>query len=251
MKRSVMNKIALFTLLAWTPFAALAAGGSGIALEPVEIRLHDRNSLQNGAGIFVNYCLSCHSAHFMRYERMARDLEIPFELVEQEMIFSDARIGDPMTTNMSPEKAAEWFGVAPPDLSLVGRLRGADWLYNFLKGFYVDPTTVSGWNNTVFANVAMPHVLADLQGRQYAIFGEDADGNAVFERFEPETEGSMTPEEFDLAMRDLTNFLVYMAEPARLKRVDIGIWVILFLFVFGGLAYLLKREYWRDVDASH
>ncbi len=251
MKGTTMKRWISIGWLMLAPCAVLAAGGSGPALEPMAVRLQDTHSLQNGARIFVNYCLSCHGAKFMRYERMAEDLDIPAELVEQEMIFSDAKIGDPMTTNMPPDKAAEWFGVPPPDLSLVGRLRGADWLYNFLKGFYVDETTVSGWNNTVFSNVAMPHVLAEWQGRQRAIFGQDEQDSPVFERFEQETEGSMTPAEFDQAMRDLTNFLIYMGEPVRLKRVKYGIWVMLFLFVFAGLAYLLKKEYWRDVDLSH
>lgn len=251
MKTYAMKLFACLGLLILAPVAAMGAGG-GAALEPMEVRLQDTRSLQNGAKIFVNYCLSCHSAEFMRYERMAEDLDIPEELVLREMIASDAKIGDPMTTVMPREKAEEWFGgVAPPDLSLVARLRGSDWLYNYLKGFYVDETTFSGWNNVVFDNVAMPHVLVQWQGRQRAVFGDDGHGNPVFEHFTQETEGSMSPEEFDHAMQDLTNFLVYMAEPARLKRVKYGMWVMLFLFGFGALAYLLKREYWRDVDVSH
>ena len=252
MKMKNMKNLACLGLLALAPVTAMAAGDAGIKLEPMEVRLQDTRSLQNGAKIFVNYCLSCHSANFMRYERMAKDLDIPEELVLQEMISSDAKIGDPMTSVMPPEKAAEWFGgVAPPDLSLVGRLRGADWLYNYLKGFYVDETTFSGWNNVVFDNVAMPHVMAHWQGRQRAVFGDDEHGNPIFEHFKQETEGSMSPEEFDHAMQDLTNFLIYMGEPARLVRVKYGMWVMLFLFVFGALAYLMKREYWRDVDVSH
>ncbi len=251
MKTYAMRTLAILSLLALAPVSVHAAGGHGLDLEPMEVRLQDTRSLQNGAKIFVNYCLSCHSAKYQRYNRMAEDLQIPADLVEQEMLVGDAKIGDPMTTTMPKDKAAEWFGVAPPDLTLVARLRGADWLYNYFKGFYVDETTVSGWNNTVFPNVAMPHVLAEWQGRQRAVFGQDDHGNPVFERFEQETEGAMDAHEFDHAMQDLTNYLVYMGEPARLKRVRYGMWVMLFLFAFGALAYLLKKEYWRDVDVSH
>lgn len=251
MKIPAMKTLTFIALLALTPFSAHSAGGQGPELEPVEVKLHDTRSLQSGAKIFVNYCLSCHSAEYMRYNRLSSDLDIPAELVQSEMIFSDAKIGDLMTTTMPRDKAEEWFGVAPPDLTLSARLRGPDWLYNYFKSFYVDESTVSGWNNTVFPNVAMPHVLSQWQGRQRAVFGEGEDGKPVFEGFDLETEGSMTPEEFDHAMRDLTNYMVYMAEPAKLKRVQYGIWVILFLLVFAGFAYLLKKEYWRDVDVSH
>ena len=251
MKIATMKTPIIIGLLALAPVSAQAAGGHGPDLEPMEVRLNDTRSLQNGAKIFVNYCLSCHSAQYMRYNRLSEDLDIPAELVEAEMIFSDAKIGDTMTTTMPKEKAEGWFGVAPPDLTLSARLRGADWLYNYFKSFYVDETTVSGWNNTVFPNVAMPHVLSHWQGRQRAVFGQGEDGQPVFEKFEAETAGSMSPEEFDHAMRDLTNYMVYMAEPAKLTRVRYGIWVMLFLLVFAVFAYLLKKEYWRDVDVSH
>lgn len=236
------------------PLVAGAAGG-GAELKHMEVRLNDTNSLQNGAGLFVNYCLSCHSAQYMRYGRMAEDLEIPFKMVEENMIFGDARIGDPMTTTMPKDKAEVWFGVAPPDLSLTGRLRGADWLYNYLTHFYVDESSVTGWNNVVFENAAMPHVLSHMQGRQRAVFrmDESADGaeHKVFDHFEQETEGTMSPEEFDHAMKDLTNFLVYMGEPAKMVRIKYGMFVMLFLLILFGVAYMLKREYWKDVDVAH
>lgn len=246
-----MKMIVLMLMVAFAPGSVLAAGGSGAPLEHMEVRLSDQNSLQNGAKLFVNYCLSCHSAEYMRYGRLVDDLGIPAELVEKNMIFSsDKKIGDTMTTTMPEKKAAEWFGVAPPDLSLIGRLRDASWLYSYLKGFYLDSSTVSGWNNTIFPNVAMPHVLADLQGRRTAVFSEH-DGALKLEGFEQVTEGSMSEQEFDHAMRDLTNYLVYMGEPVKLKRGKYGMYVILFLLIFGVLAFLLKREYWRDVDVSH
>lgn len=251
MNKGLFRKIALSLLVAAVPMSAGAAGGqSGPKMESFEVRLNDLPSMQNGAKIFVNYCMSCHNAEYMRYNRMAEDLEIPADLVISEMIFSDARIGDQMISNMPAGKSEEWFGVTPPDLSLTGRLRGGTWLYNYFKGFYVDKSAVSGWNNTVFPNVAMPHVLADLQGRQLPVYKEDH-GTQVVDRLELETEGSMTPEEFDHAMRDLTNFLVYMGEPAKLHRVKYGMYVMLFLAVFFVFAYLLKKEFWRDVDVSH
>ena len=246
-----MKKLLLALALITSPAIAFASSASGGALDYVEVSLRDKVSLQNGAKLFVNYCMSCHSAKFMRYNRMAKDLEIPEELVQENMIFTGGKIGDVMTTTMSVQAGEEWFGVPPPDLSLIGKLRDPEWLYSYMRKFYIDPTTASGWNNLVFPNVAMPHVLYELQGIQKAVFKteKDHDGNEheVFDRFEMITPGIMSTEEFDHAMRDLTNFLYYMGEPARMVRVKYGIWTLLFLGVFGVLAYLLKKEYWRDV----
>jgi len=245
-----MRKLLLFICLGMAPVVGFTAAGGG-NLDHVEVSLKDKVSLQNGAKLFVNYCMSCHSAQFMRYNRMAADLEIPEDLVLEQMIFNGGKIGDPMTTTMAREDGEAWFGVAPPDLSLIGKLRDPEWLYTYLRTFYVDDSTASGWNNKVFPNVAMPHVLADLQGVQKAVFKTETDqsGNEyqVIEDFELIREGSMTIEEFDGAMRDLTNFLYYMGEPARMVRTGWGIWVLLFLSVFGFFAYSLKKEYWRDV----
>ena len=185
----------------------------------------------------------------MRYNRMAEDLKIPADLVKSEMMAPGAKIGDPMTITLAKDKAEQWFGVAPPDLSLVARLRGSDWLYNYLNAFYVDDATVSGWNNAVFPNVAMPHVLAEWQGRQSAEFSAEGEKKSV--TLNLDSAGTMSDEEFKHAMGDLTNFLVYMGEPAKLKRIGYGLWVMLFLALFGFFAYLLKKDYWRDVDVSH
>ncbi len=251
-----MNKlilvIALAPALVLGPISAFASGGhGGSALDSVEVSLADKVSLQNGAKLFVNYCLSCHSANYMRYNRMAADLEIPEDLVEDNMIMNGAKIGDPMTTTMSKDAAEEWFGVAPPDLSLIGKLRDADWLYTYLRSFYLDDSTESGWNNTVFENVAMPHVMYELQGTQKAIFEIESDDNGfehqVFKSFELVKPGKMSTEEFDHAMGDLTNFLYYMGEPARMVRIKYGMWTMLFLGLLGTLAFMLKKEYWRDV----
>lgn len=245
-----MRKLLLIICLGMAPTLGFTSAGGG-DLDHVEVSLKDKVSLQNGAKLFVNYCMSCHSAKFMRYNRMATDLEIPEDLVLEQMIFNGGKIGDPMTTTMTKEDGEAWFGVAPPDLSLIGKLRDPEWLYTYLRTFYVDDSTASGWNNKIFPNVAMPHVLADLQGVQKAVFKTETDHNGnehqVIEGFELVREGSMTPEEFDGAMRDLTNFLYYMGEPARMVRTGWGIWVLLFLGVFGYLTYLLKKEYWRDI----
>ena len=233
------------------PIGAGAASEGKMEMEHFEASLKNKSSLQHGAKLFVNYCLSCHSARFMRYNRMAEDLEIPPELVQENMMFAAEKIGDPMETTMPEDDAEQWFGVAPPDLSLIGRLRGPEWLYNYMRTFYLDESTPSGWNNVVFENVAMPHALYELQGSQRAIFKTETDKHGiehkVLDRFESATPGEMTAEEYDHAVRDLTNFLVYMGEPAKLVRVKYGIWVMLFLAIFAVFAYMLKKEYWRDV----
>lgn len=242
-----------------------AAGGHGAVTDSANMNLGDKASLQRGAALFVNYCLSCHSAQYARYNRVAEDLEIPMELLKQNLMFTSEKTGDLMKTTMPVEDAQRWFGVAPPDLSLVARVRKPDWIYTYLRAFYQDESSPSGWNNSLFENVAMPHAMYELQGVQRLVGKKDADdhGDAHAEPvvsdgestltvvgdtvFELQHQGKMTPEEFDLAMRDLTAFLTYLAEPARLQRVSIGIWTMLFLIVLMGLCYLLNKEYWRDV----
>jgi len=214
-----------------------------IECDRVKIDLGDKASLQRGARIFVNYCLSCHSASYMRYNRMGRDLGISEELVKENLLFAAEKVGDPMKAVMRKEDGAAWFGTPPPDLTLLTRWRSPEWVYTYMRSFYRDSSSPSGWNNVVFANVAMPHVLYEWQGEQRPVF----DDNHRFVRFELERQGTHTPQEFDRAMRDLTNFLVYLGEPAKLERYRIGVWVILFLLVFLVVAYLLKKEYWKDV----
>lgn len=238
--------IAIFSLLLM-PAASWSAGGEGVHLEKANVDLADTASLQRGARIFVNFCLSCHSAAYMRYQRMADDLGIAEEIVERDMMFASDKIGDLMTATMTVEDAKKWFGVAPPDLSLMARSRGADYLYTYMRSFYLDENSPSGWNNVVFPNVAMPHAMYEWQGNQEAIFTTDEHGNKTFDRFELVKPAKLTPEEYDRAMRDLTNFMVYLAEPAKLSRYKIGFWVIVFLLVMVGLTYALKKEYWRDV----
>jgi ubiquinol-cytochrome c reductase cytochrome c1 subunit len=209
----------------------------------VAVDLSDKTSLQNGARIFVNYCLSCHSAAYMRYNRLGKDLGISEELVKENLLFAADKVGDLMKAVMPAQDAKAVFGVVPPDLTVISRSRGPDWVYTYMRSFYRDDKSYSGWNNTVFPHVAMPHVLYEWQGHQRAVF--DKDGK--FERFELERTGSMKAKDYDSAMRDLTNFLVYLGEPAKLERYRIGAYVIAFLLLLLVFAYLLKKEYWKDV----
>jgi ubiquinol-cytochrome c reductase cytochrome c1 subunit len=242
--------------------AAFASSGHGPKLDAVNVDLGDKASLQSGARIFVNYCLSCHSAGYMRYNRVGRDLGLSEELVKENLLFAADKVGDLMKAVMPAEDAKKWFGVAPPDLTLIARARGPEWIYTYMRSFYRDEKSPSGWNNTVFPNVAMPHVLYEWQGDQRAVYRTvketeivHKDGKPVetvierkqFEKFELSRPGTMGAKEFDTAMRDLTNFLVYLGEPAKLERYRLGVLVLLFLTVFLVVAYLLKKEYWKDI----
>lgn len=237
--------LSLLIVLASVP-AARAAGG-GEDLEQASANVHDTASVQRGAGFFFNYCQSCHSAEYMRYQRLAQDLDLTEEMVEQNLIWGDRDITDYIISAM-PEESAGWFGVQPPDLTLTARSRGPNWIYSFLKGFYL---TDEGWNNTVLENASMPHVLWELQGIQRPLMetytneaGEEMTRMAGLELDQP---GTMSPEEYDRSIRDLTAFMIYLAEPAVLERERLGVWVLLFLVVFTFLAYLLYKEYWKDV----
>ena len=237
----------LFLLLTLVSMPVFAAGGGGAHLDDVDIDMSDTASLQRGAGLFVNYCLSCHSAAFMRYNRMSEDLQIPKEVVEDNMMFTADRIGGLMKTAMPAEDAKTWFGKAPPDLSLIARSRGPEWIYTYMRSFYLDNTSPSGWNNVLFEKVAMPHVLYNLQGARHAVFKKDEQGVEVFDHYEMVKPGSLNEDEFDAAVRDLTNFMVYLAEPARMVRYKLGVYVLIFLSIFFVFAYLLKKEYFKDV----
>ncbi len=243
-----------FSLL---PMTALAAS-EGLHLESANIDVSNVQSLQRGAQLFNNYCLSCHSAKFMRYSRMAEDLRLPEDLVRNNLMFAGDKIGETMTVAMPTQDAAVWFGKAPPDLTLTARQRGPDWVYTYLKSFYLDPAKPTGANNLVFKDVGMPHVLWELQGWQAlksadghaapAEHGTDEGHDAGAESpFEQVTPGRLTPEEYDRSVRDLVAYMSYVAEPIQLKRTRVGIWVLLFLAAFGVFAYLLKKEYWKDV----
>lgn len=250
-------------LLASTTFAASA---SNYPMEPFSANLQDQPSLQNGWALYMNYCMGCHSLKHQRYERTADDLGIPHEIVLEKLIFTGQKIGEQMTTAMDPALAKQWFGAPPPDLTMVARVRGTEWLYNYLKTFYVDDSRPLGANNKVFANVGMPNVLQELQGIQTAeciqmpIIAENGGemrdplvpGLAITEErcgqlVLQEGTGLMSAEEFDQAMYDLTNFLYYVGEPSRLERHRIGVYVILFLIILYALTFLLAREFQKDV----
>ena len=234
--------LALVALLLVSPLAGAAGGGGNLMHAGVNTR--DVAAVQRGAKWFVSYCLSCHSANYMRYNRLSEDLGLTEEQVMGNLVYSDAKIGETMSIAMQPEQSAVWLGKTPPDLSLIARSRGTDWLYTFLKTFYQDES--GGWNNLVLPNASMPHVLWQLQGIQRPVMAEHGDGHAI-EGFELVTPGLQSPEEYDATVKDLVTFLDYLAEPAKLKRKSIGIWVMLFLTVFALIAYALKAEYWRDV----
>jgi len=232
------------------PVAAFAAGG-GAHYEAANVDITNKQSLQRGAANFVNYCLGCHSAQYVRYNRMAADIGITEQQLIDNLMFTGERPHDTMRIGINPDDAKRWFGVVPPDLSLIARSRGADYVYTFLRSFYADESKASGVNNIVLPGTAMPHVLWELQGVQEAVWEGhvDAAGNAQrhFKEFKLAAPGKLTAEEYDGFVRDTVNFLEYIAEPAQLQRRALGFPVIAFLLFFTLLAWLLKKEYWKDV----
>jgi ubiquinol-cytochrome c reductase cytochrome c1 subunit len=243
---SVMMFLALMV-----PAASFAAGPS-VKVDKADVDVTNMASLQRGAKYFVNYCMGCHEAQYMRYNRIGRDLGLSDEQVRDNLIFTRDEFGDPtrvgaLMKNAYPKPdAAEAFGAAPPDLTLVARVRGEDWLYTFLRSYYLDDSRPMGVNNTTFPNVGMPHVLWELQGYQEKVVETDADGHEKvhLELVQP---GSLSPAEYDKVVRDIVAFLSYMGEPIQTERKMIGIWVMLFLFIFTIIAYLMKKDYWKDV----
>ena len=229
-----MKKILFLMMLA--PILAWGAE----AAYPLDRSPHESTdlvSLQSGARLFVNYCLGCHSAQYMRYNRLT-EIGLTEQQIKDNLLFTGEKVGEMMQVPMGAQ-AKQWFGVAPPDLSVVARSRGADWLYTYLRTFYRDPNTATGWNNAVFENVAMPHVLWTLQGER----GFDPHKN----KFTEISKGALSPVEYAMAVRDLVNFLVYVGEPAATKRKTIGIVVLFVLGILFVLTYLLKKEFWKDV----
>jgi ubiquinol-cytochrome c reductase cytochrome c1 subunit len=253
-------------------FAVTAtAAGVELRLDPAHSDVRDVASLQSGARTFVNHCLNCHSASMMRYNRLA-DIGLTEEQIRDNLLFSADKVGELMQVGLTRKDAKEWFGAAPPDLTVVARVRGADWLYTYLRTFYRDPSTATGWNNLVFERVSMPHVLWTLQGqyvmearefktaheveaarvqsKSFAAVFEETQGEArryVLKSLRLQSPGRLNAAEYDAVVRDLVNFLVWMGEPAQQTRVRIGIVVLLFLCVFLVLSWLLYKEYWKDV----
>ncbi|NVZ10149.1 cytochrome c1 [Allochromatium humboldtianum] len=243
-----MRKLILATLLLLAPTALLASGG-GPALQHADIDLRDQASLQRGAKYFMNYCTGCHSLQYMRYNRLAKDLGIDEIALRQNLLFGDAKPGDLITKSMTDDDALKWFGVVPPDLTLVTRWRSSDWVYTYLKSFYLDDTRPYGVNNVLFPLVGMPHVLGDLQGRQEAVMQppHEPGGEPTIKGLKLVEEGGLSPKEYDTMVRDITNFLTYAGEPFQLERERLGRYVLLFLGFLFILAYLLKKEFWKDV----
>ncbi len=224
-----------------------AFGAGGAELEHAGNDVSDVHSLQRGARNFMNYCAGCHSAKYVRFNSIADDLELTEDLMIQNLMFNAEKSFETIQTNMSADDSARWFGQTPPDMSLIARAKTTDYIYNFLKGFYVDPASPTGVDNRMLAGTSMPHVLWELQGFQTGVFTEDANGASVFGHFETLTSGSMTPEEFDGFVRDTVNFLEYISEPIASTRRAMGVWVLIFLAFFWVIASMLKKQFWKDV----
>jgi ubiquinol-cytochrome c reductase cytochrome c1 subunit len=232
-----------FALAAALGFAGIAGAQEEGGMASANVRIDDVASLQRGSKLFFNYCSGCHSLQYLRYSRIGEDLKLDDKDVQDNLIFTGAKIGDHAINHMPPA-AAGWFGKVPPDLTLEARAKGSDWIYNYLKSFYLDPSRPVGWNNTVFPNASMPNPLWELQGLQVAVKGEGKDEKP---KLEIKTPGDVSPEAYDRAVRDITAFLQYAGEPAQLKRASVGIWVLLYLAFFTFIAWLLKHEFWKDV----
>lgn len=251
MKKIILSFIAALGLMA----GAAQAAGDGIAWDKAPNRLNDQGALQNGAKLFVNYCIGCHSAAFMRYNRL-QDIGLTNEQIKENLLFTTDRIGDTMKAAIHPKQAKDWFGANPPDLTVIARSRagaggtGSDYLYTFLRTFYRDDTKVTGWNNLAFPSVGMPHALWELQGQRYGVFEEQqVDGQVVHvhKAWETISPGTMTPEQYDAAIGDLVGYLQWMGEPAQQQRVTLGIWVLAFLALTSVAAWKLNAAFWKDV----
>ncbi len=259
-ERSIIMKRILACLLVLLGFAqAASASGDTLPLDRFQKeRVTDIAALQNGAKLFVNYCLNCHAAAFMRFNRL-RDIGLADEQIKKNLLFTSEKVGDLMTVSLDPKQAKDWFGAVPPDLSVIARSRasgggsGADYLYTYLRGFYKDDTRPTGWNNTVFPAVGMPHVLWELEGEKRAVFAEEKDAHDpsktthVFKGFETIKPGKMTKAEYDQAMGDLVAYMVWMAEPVQNQRVRLGVWVLIALAIFTLIAWRLNAAYWKDI----
>lgn len=250
-----MKKILLALMMAVSASFAMASGAGGIAWDKAPKLQNDPAALQNGAKLFVNHCLNCHSAAFMRYNRLT-DIGLTEQQIKDNLMFTTDKVGETMVANINPKQAKAMFGANPPDLTLVARSRaghggtGADYLYTYLRTFYVDPSRPTGWNNLAFPNVGMPHAMWELQGKREPVFEtvtEHGHETHVFKGWKQITPGSMSPREFDAAMGDLVAYMTWMAEPAQSSRVRIGVWVMLFLLVFFVIAWRLNAAFWKDI----
>ena len=251
MKKLILILIAAFGLAG----GAQAAGGEGLTWDKAPNNVNDLQSLQNGAKLFVNYCLNCHSAAFMRYNRL-RDIGLSDQQIKDNLLFATDKVGETMKASIDPKQAKDWFGANPPDLTVIARSRaghggtGADYLYTDLRTYYRDPTKATGWNNLVFPNVGMPHVLWELQGDrepQYETKTEHGHETKIFKGWKQLSPGAMTPLQYDQAVGDLVGYLQWMSEPAQNTRVRVGVWVLLFLGIFTVIAWRLNAAFWKDI----
>jgi ubiquinol-cytochrome c reductase cytochrome c1 subunit len=233
--------------LAALTISAPVFAAAGAKLEPAGNDVDNIVSLQRGARNFMNYCSGCHSARYVRFNSVAKGLGLSEDQVIDNLMFNAEKTFETILASMPAADAARWFGQPPPDLSLMARARGTDYIYNFLKGFYLDPDSPTGVDNVVLAGTSMPHVLWELQGFQKAVFAEVPKQGQVFEHFEPFSTGSLTAEEYDSFVRDTVNFMEYIAEPVRSTRRKLGVWVLMFLTVFLVIASMLKKQIWKDV----
>ena len=242
----ILKRTLLVVLAAW-PLMGLASGGE-LKDDIAPINQQDKISLQRGARTFVNYCMGCHSAAYMRYSRLT-DLGLTEQQIKENLVPTGAKVGETMAIAMTHDDAKTWFGTAPPDLSVIARSRGADWLYTYLRTYYRDPSTATGWNNLRFPNVGMPHVLWQLQGTQVLQVSEKEEHGHKMEvrQLALEKPGQLSPKEYDLFVADLVNYLSYMAEPAKTQRTQLGIIVLFFLVLFFVVVLFLKKEYWKDI----
>jgi len=250
-----MKKILLSLLLTVCSFSTVLANSEGIAWDRAPNKTNDVVSLQNGAKLFVNYCLNCHSAAYMRFNRL-KDIGLTEVQIKDNLLFTTDKVGDNMKVSMDPKQAKEWFGGVPPDLTVIARSRaghngtGADYLYTYLRSYYRDESKATGWNNLAYPNVGMPHVLWQLQGQRKAVFEttrEHGHEVQVFKAYEQITPGTMTSVQYDEAIGDLVGYLQWMGEPSQNTRVQVGVWVLLFLLVFTLFAWRLNAAYWRDI----
>jgi ubiquinol-cytochrome c reductase cytochrome c1 subunit len=244
MQSTMIRRLFLAVLALGAVTAQAEEGG----LQSAQTNVSNLASLQNGARTYFNYCSGCHSIKYMSYARLADDLKLSNDEVLNNFAFTGAKIGDQVISNMPADGSSQWFGKTPPDLSLEARSKGPDWIYTYLKSFYLDPSRPVGWNNVVFPNASMPNVLWELQGLQKAHFAPAKPGEEpTVEKLDLASKGRQSTEDYDRTARDVTAFLQYVGEPAALKRESMGVWVILYLAFFTFIAWLLKHEFWKDV----
>ncbi len=250
-----MKKVFISLLAALGFMVGAQASTGGMALDKAPSKTNDLGSLQNGAKLFVNYCLNCHSAAFMRYNRL-KDIGLTEQQIKDNLLFGTDKVGDTMKAAIDPKQAKEWFGANPPDLTLVARSRagaggtGADYLYTYLRTYYPDDTKATGWNNLAFPSVGMPHALWELQGKRVPVYETVASHGhetQVLKGWQQLTPGTMTPAQYDAAVGDLVNYMQWMAEPAQNTRTRVGVWVLLFLGVLTLFTWRLNAAYWKDI----